>query len=101
MFRPYPLTSRSVKNKLIRFFRVIRFKLIFSIRKMSKKRAKRNFDSFPESFSRLKAVAFGILTVYGSAFQTFSNMSFIKNKLKSRLNNVSPDVCSKLRTGFE
>ncbi|KAL4107617.1 hypothetical protein QTP88_017941 [Uroleucon formosanum] len=59
------------------------------------------WNSLPESFSQLKMVAFGILTIFGSTYiceQTFSNMNFIKNKLRNQLNDISLDACLKLKT---
>lgn len=59
------------------------------------------WNSLPESFSQLKVIAFGIMTIFGSTYiceQTFSNMNYIKNKLRSQLNDISLDACLKLKT---
>jgi len=59
------------------------------------------WNSLPERFSQLKMVAFGILTIFGSTYiceQTFSNMNFIKNKLRNQLNDISLETCLKLKT---
>ncbi|XP_050065986.1 general transcription factor II-I repeat domain-containing protein 2B-like [Aphis gossypii] len=59
------------------------------------------WNSLPESFSQLKMVAFGILTIFESTYiceQTFSNMNFIKNKLRNQLNDISLDACLKMKT---
>lgn len=59
------------------------------------------WKSLPECYEQLKAFAFGILTIFGSTYsceQTFSNMNFIKSKLRSQLTEVSLETCLKLKT---
>jgi len=46
-------------------------------------------------------VAFGILIIFGFTYiceQTFSNINFIKNKLRNQLNDIRVDACLKLKT---
>lgn len=50
----------------------------------------------PESFSQLKAIAFGMSTNE----QTFSSMNYIENKPSDFLNDFCLDTCLELKTIF-
>lgn len=54
-----------------------------------------------ESLNQQKAVAFGILTIFGSPYireETFSNMNFIKTQTKKPTKKFTHDGCIKWKT---
>lgn len=58
------------------------------------------WTSLPESYNQLKVMLFGILTIVGFIYyseHTFSNMKFLKCKLRSHLNDISLESCIQLK----
>lgn len=58
------------------------------------------WNCLPDTYIQLKTYAFGLLSIFGSTYfceQIFSNMNFIKSKLRSQLNNVTLSSCLKIK----
>ncbi|XP_074854305.1 general transcription factor II-I repeat domain-containing protein 2A-like isoform X2 [Carettochelys insculpta] len=58
------------------------------------------WNSLPDAYSNMKRYAFSILSIFGSTHlceQVFSNMNFIKSKLRRQLNDESLQSCLKLK----
>ncbi|GBM70699.1 hypothetical protein AVEN_122474-1 [Araneus ventricosus] len=59
------------------------------------------WNSFPECYSEVKKLAYGVLTIFGSTYsceQAFSCMNIIKSKVRSQLTNENLELCLKLKT---
>ena len=59
------------------------------------------WNSLPECCSKVKKLAFGVLTIFKSTYsceQAFSCMNIIKSKVRSQLTNKNLEACLKLKT---